>query len=70
MKKERDGEWAWKKWTAGRGSKVEDDALRRIAEPAGGFTVDEWFSVVTAVRDAILEGWEACWAAAGGDDDE
>lgn len=70
MKTERDGEWEWKQWASGQGAKVEDTTLRRIAARAGGFTAEEWLSVVAAVRDAILEGWDAGWAAAGGDEDE
>lgn len=67
---QRDGEYLWKQWRDQLGDKVEDTALRLIAAKSTGFAVEEWMSVVCAVRDAILESWMAGWKAAGGDDDE
>ena len=71
MIRERDGEWEWKQfWASGQGEKVEDDALRRIARNTSGYSPDSWLSVVGAVRDAILGGWDAGWKAAIGENED
>jgi len=64
---QRDGEWLYKQWRDGKGAKVEDEAVRKIYEWLLPKNIDIHFGIVGAIRDALLEGWDAGWEAAGGD---
>lgn len=64
----RDSEWEWKKWITGAGQKVEDGALAKIRSELGRIYPGAEAILACAIHNAILEGWEAGWGAAGGDD--